>query len=605
MDIKQNRSNILSDAQAALRPNSEGTDLSSLVSSFAIRTMKQDLEELSKAAKKQPPVVAAPSMPKPAPPPTLPIEPVEAPKPPLVAVAKKASQERQERKAIEKAQKEKEKQIALEKKAAKKAAELKIAQEKQRHQEELKALLKQAQDKSSFSAFDEAINILQKITTDKEAGWFLKWRVNRLIKNFLAKKQIAQKEIKPISKPTPIAPSRPRLATPPTNLPTIQEVVPARPSSPEPLPSPPPPPTKIEIIPPEKPKEQVPLPPTPPPTPIPSLPRPTTAPSLPPTPTPITPSPAVPSTAPAALPRPAQFIFQPKIPAKPAIAEETPIDIKKILLIALPSILVLALIGAGFWVFWQKEPPKASPSPTLTLTPSPTKSPVTTPTALFKTDSQKIIELKTDPEKNLEQALREFIQTDEPTGNFVQILLKNNQGEFLSLKNFIILAKLDIFDLPTQKCQTGQSCSGASTLKEQVLLDNFSLFVYSQAPVNTSPFLAGKNQGRLGLIIPLKNEAASLTTSSSEEQLKQSLKDLEQFLPSGFKFLLPDAQERIPTTPLFLDNLYQNIAVRYLNLPDPNLSFDYAVFDQKIILTTSKESMYAIIDRLLGKNISQ
>ena len=61
-------------------------------------------------------------------------------------------------------------------------------------------------------------------------------------------------------------------------------------------------------------------------------------------------------------------------------------------------------------------------------------------------------------------------------------------------------------------------------------------------------------------------------------------------------------EEQIPAslTEEFQDNAYRNIAIRYMNFPGPDLSIDYALAANKLVITTSRESMYAAIDVLLG-----
>ena len=53
-----------------------------------------------------------------------------------------------------------------------------------------------------------------------------------------------------------------------------------------------------------------------------------------------------------------------------------------------------------------------------------------------------------------------------------------------------------------------------------------------------------------------------------------------------------------PTTKSFKDNRYNNVDIRYINFPGPDVTIDYAISNDLFILSTSKESMYNIIDRL-------
>ena len=116
----------------------------------------------------------------------------------------------------------------------------------------------------------------------------------------------------------------------------------------------------------------------------------------------------------------------------------------------------------------------------------------------------------------------------------------------------------------------------SSSSPEQI--DNYTLFSYSQA--------AGL---RLGLIIKINNQA--------DINLSEILKMWELSIRGDLAPLL--LQDQIPTaaTDEFQDNLYKGVSIRYINFPTPELSIDYAVVENKLIIATSKESIYTVIDR--------
>lgn len=95
-----------------------------------------------------------------------------------------------------------------------------------------------------------------------------------------------------------------------------------------------------------------------------------------------------------------------------------------------------------------------------------------------------------------------------------------------------------------------------------------------------------------GLLIELNDSASGLTAMGNwEGTMTQDLKDL---------FLLNPVNSASAT---FLDNVYQGAAIRYRNFPDPNLTVDYAVVtagngESYLVITNSREHMYAIIDRI-------
>ncbi|MDD2753250.1 MAG: hypothetical protein PHT44_01450 [Candidatus Portnoybacteria bacterium] len=300
--------------------------------------------------------------------------------------------------------------------------------------------------------------------------------------------------------------------------------------------------------------------------------------------TPVAPSaPAKISTAP------------PKIPAGLTFEapEEKELDVKKILTIGLSSVAVLALIIGGIW-FLLKSPAQQPAQISQTPTPSPSQTiappAAETPSAIFETDAQKIFLLKDNQEKaDLQDALLQMTETEEPVGDFIHLAFKNSRGEFLSLDKVALLIGSDFFDLPTQ--------TSAGNLKKQLNLAQSSFFAYSQSSNKNSdspfnPSLA--NLGRLGLTV-----AAS---AASADELGRSLKDLEQMMLNGLGILLPSAKNNFPANPVFSDNIHSGVAIRYINLPNSDLSLDYAILNNKLIFATSKESMFAIIDRILSAN---
>jgi len=115
---------------------------------------------------------------------------------------------------------------------------------------------------------------------------------------------------------------------------------------------------------------------------------------------------------------------------------------------------------------------------------------------------------------------------------------------------------------------------------------NYTFFSYNQTE--------GK---RLGLVIKIAEGI----------DLSADLKEWEVSIPervNEFSVYLGD-EILLATTEEFQDNIYNNIPIRYFNLPDPDLSVDYAIIGDKLIITTSKDSMYAVIDALLSTSPSE
>ncbi len=455
--------------------------------------------------------------------------------------------------------------------------------------------------------FDEAIVKLRQITTAPQADWWLKWKASRLLKKTqkLLITPVTKKEEKkgvpavsgifPLPRPVisplvgrvaPAAPAvpvfqPPKVAVPPPGLPIVK-----------PIPAP-----EIKVEEKTVPSVSPPSPPKPVPPVIPSV--------IPPSPTFKTPAAAAPAPRPA-LPRPAPAVMSELIvslnqPAAAPAEKGFSFSWKKIILIGV--ILVAVFLSVGLWLIFRQptpQPPLTSVSPGASVSSTPSPSPPTPALALFEMDKQVIIQLAA-AETNLaaDKLRQQFSQTSEPAGSFSQVLfqISNEQSHSANFSELTSLLKLDFFSLATQKCGPQEKCLNSPTLQDYLKADQFSFFVYSQVSVSSSPFSGGQNEGRLGLVVALKDAPVLATTS-------QILRDLEITMPSVLLSLLLGKKAEIPAAPKFSDNVYQGVAIRYLNLPGPELSFDYAILDNKLLIATSRESMYAAIERISTKNVT-
>jgi len=51
----------------------------------------------------------------------------------------------------------------------------------------------------------------------------------------------------------------------------------------------------------------------------------------------------------------------------------------------------------------------------------------------------------------------------------------------------------------------------------------------------------------------------------------------------------------------FLDDNYKNVIIRYKNLPYSTLTLNYTVLGNYLVIGTSKEMIYTVIDRILAQ----
>jgi len=659
MDIKSVKPTLAQNTRAALNKESGSSGSPSLMEQFVIRTMNDDLKKVSAqpapestgakvaspsaqltiphAATQNEPYGTAPAMDmKTAPVATVPspaqINKKEPEKKEIKQKAREAEDKARktkeaEQKKLKMAAKEAKIKLAQEQKEAKRAAEQaakkaaleakekaeaekkKIIDARNARKQELERLFKQANLKLTAKEFNIAISDAQKIIEDPNAGWLTKWRAKRLVNKAQKQSQNEIKiEAKPIIKsplpetaktalsdaktiapneliptkpivpaiPPPLAPAAASTAAPRGDSPKDKEFYEAAPRGNQPHGGFSPTGEKLYTAPLNLPTiDEAPI--KPPAAPIFPKPEQKPASTIPMAPWPLT----------ASVPLPAGIKLE-RI-TEPA-ADEAEFDIKKILLFGFGSLAVLAFVIGGLWYFLKQPGNIAqisqSPSPKPSLA---APAPAIMPISLFKTDSLKIFELKLNQEKNnFQEAIASLDQTEEPAGNLIYILFKDAGGNWPSLDKLASSTGIDIFDLPTQ--------SGASTIREQVNMNSFSFFAYSQGQDGSgnSPFNdSSANLSRSGLAIKIN--------PSSADQLAKSLKNLEQLMLPGLKILIP-ATNNMPANPIFSTNIYKNVTIRYVNLPAPDLSFDYAILNDKLIFATSKVSMYAIIDRILNSS---
>jgi|GEM_PF-3122695 len=499
---------------------------------------------------------------------------------------------KEEQKAAQQLAREEDRKIREEEKiakelAAKTARELKLAEETEKReaarkqQEELNKDLEQIQIDAEAGAHDAVLELAEKILANESISWFQKIKIGQHIKS--ANSGLRKKQIDQIKEATRIKDEenlKKIVASLPSSMPPINP----QPITQKTTVSPPP---NLPIIPESAEKIEDPV--------VQTLPQDS-----------YREAPIV-KEAPAPVPKPISPLLTElisEIPADSDVEESGPsfLQNKRVIFIGASVAVVILLVGFGIWFANKGTSPivSSSPSktPTISATPTPSRP---APEPLFTADKQKTITLSEG--QNLKNSLLTLAKTEEATGTFTALNIKNSANKSLSLKEIAQSLNLEIFSLPTQGCDSAtEDCTEPKTLETFLDLTNFSLIVYSQSGSSTnvsSPFATASrtNDGRLGLIIGLKKQTTSSSTQSIESQLVNSLKDLETFLPKELaSFLLKTSV--IPQIPTFSQASYKNAVIRYLNLPTSDIAIDYTIFDGKLILATSKDSMLGIIDQL-------
>mgnify|MGYP006281242327 CR=1 FL=1 len=286
-----------------------------------------------------------------------------------------------------------------------------------------------------------------------------------------------------------------------------------------------------------------------------------------------------------------------RVPAPPSDKKQKPKtskkSYKKVIIISIGSFILIAGIG-GFFYWWNY----------LKVTPShyecrenkcvsiegegqdscsinsdcreeePEPKEPQRPDSLISTDETRILEIQ---EENLNQLLykvKEFTK-DQETNSLTRLLIKvsgNSSIYYLNLDNLTHGLGINIFN----------DIMWSSVASSEIEAGNYTLLSYSQ-----------NNNSRLGLVVELTEGESKV-----REMLSQWEKDMVKDL--GSLLLVDDIPES--ATESFQDNTYKEVPIRYINFPDSDLTIDYAVVDDKLVITTSKASMFEVIDRLtVGK----
>jgi len=194
----------------------------------------------------------------------------------------------------------------------------------------------------------------------------------------------------------------------------------------------------------------------------------------------------------------------------------------------------------------------------------------TVPTSLISAKSVEIIEINKGQENLFPDKLKTVLGKSQEKDTFKQILAQLVDGpkkEYFSFDKLISALELKLLSDIVQSIAESDINGG-----------NYTLFSYSQEEGN-----------RLGLAMGLKGDA-NLT-----DKLRDWEKDIKDDLKSIFLAVeLPES-----ATQDFQDNVHQEKDIRFINFPNPDLSIDYAVVSDKLIITTSRDSMFAAIDALL------
>jgi len=251
----------------------------------------------------------------------------------------------------------------------------------------------------------------------------------------------------------------------------------------------------------------------------------------------------------------------PEKPKEKPVKPPKPLKIKKIIppevkakrrkRASIILIVVIVIIGLGWFFYWQGTKPEP------VLSPSPIIEELKFPEPLIEVDNTQKIFLQNT---SLRTTLKAEANLEQAAQTLERIVPIKGEKEILSLNNLIQGLRIAVYPYVQSE-----------------LKDNYTLVFYGQD---------GKR--RLGLVIE----------AIDSSKLKDQLKFWEKTMLDDLKNLFLNENLGEPTSKTFSDNLYQGVLIRYINFPGLDLTIDYAVSGNLLLLSTSKESMYQIIDRI-------
>ena len=273
--------------------------------------------------------------------------------------------------------------------------------------------------------------------------------------------------------------------------------------------------------------------------------------------------------APMPVKEPAKVAFKPvEPPIKIKEKDEQKKSSGKPLLLVLAVLVILVIVAGGYY-FWLNQNQQTQ-EVAVTNVPEQTVEPQPEPVAKFSNEKPNIftVDMSTSTTKTLRDALQNQAQdvSEEKDSFPVEFTVTGIDGQPVAFKDF---AKA-----------LGITFSPALTAN---LADTFSLFIYNDQ-ANT----------RLGIALNSKDPIALKKLVVAEE--KTLAKDLSPIF-------LTDEYTLTPKT--FASSNYTGLAIRYLNIISPeDLSVDYAISQNKLLIGTTKMTLRTIIDKITPPTVS-
>lgn len=197
------------------------------------------------------------------------------------------------------------------------------------------------------------------------------------------------------------------------------------------------------------------------------------------------------------------------------------------------------------------------------------------PPSLFPVDQTKTITLQVGQKKNLFQSLNKLVENNYPAGAFARLLVKftseNQEQKYASL---VDLADALQIVIPSDVLSN--------------LENSYTLFLYSQKEIPSSPFLMGLGENKLGIAVAFRDR----------EKVAQQFLDWQKTMPSDLDALFLGKKITFTAEYQFQEKTYGDFIIHSVDLPNEYSSLNYAFVGNNILITTSAESIESLIDKL-------
>lgn len=301
----------------------------------------------------------------------------------------------------------------------------------------------------------------------------------------------------------------------------------------------------------ELPKEKEPMPVsslTPAPSPIPI--KVSTPP--PPLSSPIVPDPFIPAPPSSRLPNVPEFLLEDEVPKGGKM---------KSFILGFGIVFALGSLGFGGWWYYAGRTGVTQPSPT-PVQPSPTQEPsIPSDTPLISVN--KSVKLEVDANETAKGFLSKL-----------SLSISETQKESSSrdIVRMIPITQQKLLTLDEISAITGIE------IPSSVSREAFTLVAYIQ-----------KGNPAWGLILKITSDEAKIAMAEKESKLPEIV---QRLYADYTNTPLPKGQSE-----KFLDNNFKGVNIRYMNFDIPAHALDYAFSDDLLLLASSREAMFALIER--------